>query len=524
MVFSRKIFRSFIRDERGVFAVVFGIMAIVLVALGGAAVDFVNVQNARSLTQNSLDSTALALQPEIYNKTEAELKALGEAQLLERLSAINVSAELETVSADTTEGTIFLEARIEVPLPFLALVGISSMNTRIHSQATRKQLFLEVGMVLDNSGSMNSFSRMDNLKTAAASATEILFDGAETSTTTKIGIVPFTSFVNIGVANANAPWIDVAGNSSIANDNFDDDDDESTPFNGPVNRLALYDQLTNVQWGGCVDARPHTETSGPTAHLDTDDTPPDIADPDTLFVPSFSPDTPDAWAGWQSDYISDTAAAACAPLGGGASARERQERICKYNGAVNTGAWGPNFDCPSAATLPLSNTKQTVLDSIDAMTAGGATNIHMGAIWGFRLLSPTLPFAEGRAYDPDTNKALIIMTDGENTMYSSSNMNGAHYYSPYGFPFNERIGEAGWSNTQLRTEMNARTVESCNNAKDAGITIYTIGLNPPNATTRTMLEDCASSLAHAFFPAAPNELDAVFIQIANQLSALRLSQ
>ncbi len=519
-----KSLKAFGGDEQGVFAVIFGVLAIVLVALGGAAVDFVSVQNARALTQSTLDSTVLALQPDIYSKTEPELQAIAEALLLERLSSINVGAEFETVTKNTAEGSLFLEARIDVPLPFLSLVGVSNINARVSATATRKQLFLEVGMVLDNSGSMNSFSRMDNLKTAASNATEIIFDGASTSTTTKIAIVPFTSFVNVGANNAGASWIDVTGNSSIANDNFDDDDDDSTPFNGPVNRLALYDQMNNVQWGGCVDARPHTETSGPTAHLDTDDTPPDLSDPDTLFVPSFSPDTPNSWAGWQSDYISDTAAAACSSLSGGASERERQERICKYSGNIDTGAWGPNFDCPSAALLPLSNTKQDVLDAIDVMAAGGATNIHMGTIWGLRALSPTLPFAEGRPYDADTTKALIIMTDGENTMYSANNMNGAHYYSPYGFPVNQRIGVWGWNNTQLRSEMNARTLEACNNAKAAGVVVYTVGLNPPNAATQTMLQQCASSLANAFFPAAPNELDTVFTQIANQLSALRLSQ
>ncbi len=515
--------QRFLTDERGVFAVIFGILAIVLVAFGGAAVDFVNIQNARSMAQSSLDSTVLSLQPTIYTQTELEILALAQPILMERLSAINVTAVLDTISVDQEEGALFLEARLTVPLPFLGLVGINEMSTRVASQATRKQLFLEVGMVLDNSGSMNWSSRMTNLKTAASNATEILFEGQSVSTTTKIGIIPFTSFVNVGANNAAAPWIDVDGNSSIASDNFDDDDDENTPFFGPVDRLALYNQLSNAQWGGCVDARPNTETSGPDAHLDTDDTTPDLADPDTLFVPSFSPDTPDSWASWQSDYESDTASPTCPPLIG-ASDRERQERLCKYNGSISTSSWGPNFDCPSAAILPLSDQKADILEAIDDMDAGGATNIHMGAIWGFRVVSPTEPFSEGNPYDPDTMKVLIIMTDGENTMYSTNNMNGAFYYSPYGFPYNERIGAVGWSNTQLRTEMNNRTVESCNNAKAANIVVYTIGLDPPNATTQNMLEDCASSLAQAYFPEQPSELDDVFADIASQLSALRLDQ
>jgi len=513
--------KDFLSDERGVFAVIFGLMSIILIAVSGGVVDFVNVQNARSMAQTAIDSTTLSLQPTIFTNSEAQILALAEPILIERLSTINVSVDLETVTINPDQGTLFMEARLNVPLSFLSLVGVSNMNTRVSSQATRKQLFLEVAMVLDNSGSMNSYSRMTNLKTAASNATEILFDGAATSTTTKIGIIPFTSFVNIGANNANSPWIDNAGNSSIAPDNFDNDNNDSTPFFGPVNRLALYNQLSNAQWGGCVEARPHEQIAGTSTNLDTDDIEPIANNPDTLFVPSFSPDTPDSWAGWQSDYENDSSN--CPELSG-ASDRERQERLCKYQGSIDTSSWGPNFDCPSTPILPLSDQKSDILTAIDDMDAGGATNIHMGAIWGYRVLSSTRPFIEGRPYDPDTKKVLIIMTDGENTMYAANNMNGAYYYSPYGFPVNERIGALGWSNNQLRSEMNNRTIESCTNAKASNIVIYTIGLDPPNSTTQSMLEDCASSLSQAFFPENPSELDDVFAQIANQLSALRIAQ
>ena len=363
--------------------------------------------------------------------------------------------------------------------------------------------------------------------------------------------MPFTFFVNVGAGNASASWLDVAGSSSIANDNFDDDDNDSTPFTGPVNRLALYDQLRNVSWGGCVDARPHTVTGGG-AHLDTDDTAPNIFDPDTLFVPSFAPDTPDSWATWLNDYIEDSRAVLSSSrssfrasasvseriiidervelISGTCNAdssfsdRELQERLCKYSGAVDTSAWGPNMDCPSAEILPLTNIKQEVLDAVDAMVANGGTNIHMGAVWGFRALSPTEPFTEGGNYDEATAKVMIIMTDGENTTYSNSNMNGASYNTAYGYPYNGRLGAVGWSSADMRAEMDVRTVESCANAKVQDITVYTIGLNPPNSATRTMLQNCATSYSHAYFPTLPSELDSVFAEIANQLAALRLAQ
>ena len=512
----------FRRDEHGVFAVIFGILSIVLVATSGAVVDYVGVQQARSQAQIALDAAVLALQPAIYTLEEEEIRVLAEDMVQERMVASGVVIEVETAQKVVLDGTLFLQARMTVPLAFVSLVGITEMNARVAAQATRKKLAVEVMMVLDNSGSMASSSRMTNLKTAASNATEILFDGETTLPNVFIGIVPFTSFVNIGSSNSGASWLDVVGASSIANDNFDDDSDDSTPYNGPVNRLALYDQLSNMSWRGCVDARPHTST-GVGAHLDTDDTPPTNSDPDTKIVPAFGPDTPDAWASWLADYEDDNDAPACGGISGG-SDRERQERLCKYNGSISTSSWGPNFDCPSAELLPLTNVKQPVLDAIDAMVASGATNIHMGTIWGFRGLSPSEPFTEGGDYEEATAKVMIIMTDGQNTMYSRSNMNGASYNSPYGYPYNGRLGAVGWSSGQMRAEMDVRTIESCSNAKAQDITVYTIGLNPPNSATQTMLENCATSIAHAYFPTVPSELDAVFADIANQLAALRLAQ
>lgn len=57
--------RDFVRDEQGAFAVIFGLIAIVLVALGGSTVDFSMLQSNRATMQTAMDSAALALQPRI---------------------------------------------------------------------------------------------------------------------------------------------------------------------------------------------------------------------------------------------------------------------------------------------------------------------------------------------------------------------------------------------------------------------------------------------------------------------------
>lgn len=608
-------FRS---DERGAFLVIFGVLAIVLVATSGAVVDYTSIEQARTRAQVALDTASLGLQPRIYNTTTTDLTTAAQELLVQQLGtatgqiwsvcagqAVPPCAQIDDLTTDTVEGTIHIAASIKVPTPFVSLVGIPQVTAAIVSEATRKKLNLEVVMVLDNSGSMSSYSRMTKLKEAATCATNVLFNGdcsdnavAATSNNVWIGIVPFTEFVNVGTANKTASWMDQSGNSSIANDNFDDDDNDATPYTGAVDRFALFDQLSNVGWTGCVEARP--------APYDTDDTEPTNGNPDTLFVPVFGPDEPDS--GFYNSYIADSPSscpqpprwvwtqvktkcsskatsawsynsascsgtttntyvqtdqngvvtnpttepaslynnpATCTTSYSGSgwgpytntkvrtcnyyfSSRELQERMCKYNGATaSTSKDGPNSDCPGAALLPLTDDKASVISRISSMKADGGTNIHQGTIWGYHALSPTEPLTEGTDYDGANSKIMIIMTDGENTHRYVNNMNKASWYVAYSYPYNGRL--TGNSTSALQTEMNNRTLTSCTNAKagngvDPGITIYTVGLNPPNQATKDLLTNCASDANKAFFPTDSSDLTAVFETIANQLSKLRLAK
>ena len=595
--------RRFPHDERGAFAAMFGLMAIAIVALSGAIVDFVKVEQARNQAQVALDAAALALQPSIYSLDEATLRQQAEDLLIERINDANIGVSVELAVANTTDGSLGLQARLTVDTIFVSLVGVRNINARLVSEATRKKLALEIAMVLDNSLSMASYSRMSNLKIAATSATNILFTGKTNPTASdvdspnvSIAIVPFAYWVNVGASNSAELWLDQDGISPISNDNFDDDDDDSTAFDDPVDRLALYDSMVDEPWTGCVEARPYPYS--------VDDTPPDPTNPATLFVPTFAPDEKDS--GYFNSYIGDdplncqssrdctyvrqyggcknngnncswgpvntytatypdgsteTSGSACSCNGetilsdtgyiltgpnnnklktrtrtcvdwysniGGLSDRERQERLCKYNGAnpsySGIGA-GPNGGCVSTEVLPLNGARSTVIARINAMSAEGLTNIHQGAIWGFHVLSPGAPFTEGDDYDTATAKVMILMTDGENTYFSANNMNGTRYYSPYGYLWNGRLGTIGVDDAgDMQDLVDGLTVEACESAKDEDIEIYTIALNPPNQDTIDMMTACASTPAKAYFPTAASELDTVFQSIAQQLADLRLAR
>lgn len=622
--------KRFRGDESGMFAIIFAALAIVIVALAGAAMDYSAVMQARTRAQLALDSAALGLQPTIFTTgvTADTIKPKALALITERLAGSGVSVSIGQPSINKTEGTLDLSAAITVPTAFVRLIGFPSLTVRLASEATRKRLNLEVAMVLDNSRSMSSSSRMTNLIAAAKCAENILFNSDCNSTATtaaatdvKIAVIPFTLAVNVGPSNANATWLDRSGaNSAITRNNFDSDDNEATAYTGSVDRIALTNSITGLTWGGCVEARIHDTASSPQRLYDVDDTTPNSAVPYSLFTPYFAPDEPDS-GGYNNNYLNDRPSscsnkdkgswswtqnkysctkssssydsATCdetrtsnsyaqldqnggtvspasttqpASIGGndptcstsyttvsssgsGSSRRyqnrrviacnysftdrELQERLCKYAGNTPSGisqasVIGPNGDCPTNPILPLTGTKADVTAALNQLSPQGGTNIHAGVEWGYHVLSPTEPFTQGLAYSTSTSKVMIVMTDGENTAYQTGNMNGATYYSSYGFPYNARLGNMSSTNDELQAEMNSRLLQSCANAKADGIVIYTIGLavdstSDPAGNTQ-MLKDCSSGTGFWYFPSSSSELTSVFTAIAEQLAVLRLAK
>ncbi len=315
-----ELLHRFRRDDRGVFAVFFAIIALVLIATSGAVVDFTSIQQTRTRAQTALDAAALALQPRITTDNVATLKTKAQALLTERLADASITAVVGNPVVNTTEGTLELTASVSKGTIFVRMVGITTLSANILSQATRKQLDLEVAMVLDNSGSMtttmsNGSSRMTNLKRAARCATDILFnsitacddttlnnsDGlTPTNANVKVGISPFTEFVNVGTANKTATWMDQTGAAPVSKMGFDNDDNDANTFSANVNRFSLYTAL-GITWEGCVEARNHTTGTGG-YYYDTQDLEPSTGTPDSLYVPTFAQDQAD---GYDDSYIND---------------------------------------------------------------------------------------------------------------------------------------------------------------------------------------------------------------------------
>lgn len=202
-------FRS---DERGAFLVIFGVMAIVLVATSGAVVDYTAIEQARTRAQQALDTAALGLQPTMYESgvTEAVLKTESENLLVQQLNAsggegwsicddqaIPPCARIDDVVPDLDAGTLHLEATVKISTAFVALIGFPTMEAKLVSEAARGSINVEVALALDTTGSMAG-QRIIDLRAATEDFIQTVVKDVQTPAYSKVALVPYSMAVNVG--------------------------------------------------------------------------------------------------------------------------------------------------------------------------------------------------------------------------------------------------------------------------------------------------------------------------------------
>lgn len=210
----------------------------------------------------------------------------------------------------------------------------------------------------------------------------------------------------------------------------------------------------------------------------------------------------------------------------------RQRNWMKYVGRQYTGTNGPYTGCFPPVITDLTNDKALLLNRINALTTNGNTHIPLGLSWGWRLVSPGEPFTRGVAYDDDSFiKAIVLMTDGDNTMSSQNSTLNRTVYSPYGYGAQQRMGAGITTATNMKTEMDASLTRTCNNIKalqdqdgEDRVRIYTIAFTVTDPTTINLLRNCASKPEMFFNSGDSAALQTAFQTIATDLSNLRISQ
>ncbi len=493
---KRSIFRAFQRDEDGAIAIIFALVLLPMLALMGAAIDYSRMVIDRSQAQDALDAAVLATVKQIPYMRDNELRNMVESFVSANVpSGTDVNIDLVQISRNPN--TIKVWASGETEMTFMKLLQIDRKPFKAKSKAESGNQGIEVVMVLDNSGSMRY--SMSSLKSAAKDLIDVLEENKEEFKSLKVGVVPFNHLIRLDAGRETAKWLDQNAKSSVHR------------YNLPPksNRFELFKTLKDPytkkaeEWEGCMEARPHP--------YDVMDTSPESTKNDSYFIPFFYPDTREAHNhryNSYNDYLPKK-------VKWNKPNKSTYERYGEYYKQKFSKGRGPNYYCYIARLQPLTSNMNSVRTKLSSMQANGYTNIHMGTIWGVRVLSPQTPFSEGASYnDTENRKFLIVMTDGANT-YSG-------HYQAYGWSNDGRIS----GSSSIQREMNNRTEEACQEAKDNKIEVFTIAYNNPGSTTKAMMKRCGTNGDddHYFDASNASKLKKAFEEIAKAITKVRITE
>lgn len=418
-------FRS---DEHGAVALIFGLSVFVLVFCVGLAIDGGRAYSVSQRIAAALDAAALAGAKLLDQEAADDTQVRAAVEAYFRAHTVNVHVPGTqfrnlTVVPNRADGSVKVSVDVVMPTTFAQLAHINTFEFLKESTVIYNMKRVELAMVLDVTGSMNSSGKLEAMKNAARDVVDALIDSSGgRPSQNKIGLAPYSASVNVG------------------------------GFYGAVAAGP------NALGDTCV-----IERLGPAS---LEDNPPSVGSRvDVMTTPPPSPPNP--------DY---------------------------------------RYSCPDADLLALTNDRDVLRTRIGSFAASGWTAGHIGAAWGWHLLSPNWGSVWGSTpasySDRTVIKAVLIMTDGVfNTAYKS--------------------GHAQSEDAQ-RDESYAEFGQLCDAIKAQGVKIYTVALGlssePEPNRTRALdaMSACATSPAHFFETDSGDELRSAFQSVAEQLNSLRI--
>jgi len=463
----------FCRDERGSVTYFAIFMMMMMMLVGGIAVDLMKNEMARTRVQATLDRAVLAaadldqtLDPAAVVTDYFVKSGLGDYS---PTVTVNEGLNFRTVSATAAPGTTRTQ--------FMRLMGVPELPVNAGGTAEERVSNVEISMVLDISGSMGSNDKMENLQDAAKTFIDTVIRD-ETEDLISVSLIPYTAQVSAGEDIFTAMQItDLDGNPGWCVD-FEPDDFDTTT----VRMDGTYEQMQFFDEGWNRYNNQHITNPGCPGRDDGNSDPRNRGYEQII---SFSQ-----------------------------NAATLKNRIDNYRARANTSIhlgmkWGVALLDPSFRPVTQALGLQNKVDSA----------------FGNR----PAPYS-----DVETLKTVLLMTDGQNVnttrihrwAYEDSYSNRVHWLSRPLHWYLNRYWRGSWDDVRYTKYTSAQAdgfLENiCTAAKEKGIVVWSIGFEVTNYSAGVM-EDCASSPSH-FFRVEGIEITEAFEAIAKQINQLRLTQ
>lgn len=478
----KSLFRKYASDTRGNTAMIFALSLVALLSAVAGAVDFSQLLWQKRQAQDALDEAALAVAIASTNDTDTQ-KAIALAVFKQNVDAKKVNATISTMKFDSVARTFAMTASGTYQPYLLQLAGITSMPYTVNSSTVKAaDGTLEVALVLDNTWSMSASldgtqTKIQVLKTAAASLVSSVMTTANKNYV-KMAIVPYANYVNVGTGNRGQSWMSVPA-------------DYSTTSAKTCKTVSTKSTCTGGTQGTCTgnqDGVPYTYSCWIVPQTCT-----------TVAVTPYQScsggtTTNYKWYGCVYNQMSS-------------SNLVMPDATAAYSGIMQTsqGCLNPIVPLTNDSTIVTSGVNNLV---VNIGSYKPETYIPGGLIWGVNVLSPPVPFSEGAKYDSKNKqprKAIVLMTDGANTQYSTSS------------------GSVSTANSAQLATTYSDQKKVCDYAKGKNIEIYAIGFGVTDPTSLAALKYCATDTAHYFDAKSSADLIAAFKTIGGQLTKVRIT-
>ncbi|WP_243613203.1 TadE/TadG family type IV pilus assembly protein [Shimia aestuarii] len=359
----------FRHDESGVLVGFSVFLFLIILLVGGIGIDLMRSEMNRTRMQHTLDRAVLA--------------AADMGQTLDPKSVVrdyfaksNLSETLTYLDDDTglNYRVVTARAKRDTKTNFMKLAGIDTLSAVAAGRAEERIGGVEISLVLDVSGSMNSNSRLSNLKVAAKDFIDTMDANTEDGKLS-ISIVPYATQVSASKKLFDTLNASISGNMDV-------------------------DTVINPNASG-VEAAANQQGYSHCIHFDAEDFDTTELDPDERWTQAmhFSP--------W-SDY----------------DGRDNDPKQLVQTPVCRTDS--------GSEIMALEKNKTTLKNYINGLWAGGNTSIDVGMKWGVAMLDPSTQdiidylidedvisddFVDRptRYEDGDALKVIVLMTDGQNT-------------------------------------------------------------------------------------------------------------
>ncbi len=478
-------FKRFAQETSGNVALFFALSISSMTAAGGVAMDYSKASNAKSTLSSSADSAAIAGARTRGNAAarEAAARQVFEANLRTAGYTGPVAVTYRNIMSGDMNTGYRIEASGTVRSWFGTFTGNPNAQIATASQASSGgEDPIEIVFVLDTTDSMEG-DRIVNLKSATLNILDEINRRSPRPGLVKVGVVPFSQYVNVGMSNRNQSWIDVRPDYqepivTTCTMQF--------PVVGTTNcRTVNYPATPSVPPYSCMrDGRPRMCGGSSGSPASTGNV------CDSVYgtvAQSVCTNSGGNWVRWDG----------CV----GSRAYPLETSDSRYDVRI-PGILGISCGTPIQNLTTDLNAVRTTISNLTTM---GETYLPAGVIWGWRMLSPGEPLNAAVVSGTGTKKFMIMVTDGRNTK------------SP-NYPMHE--GNDGAMADQLTRETCANVARDRSNP----IQMSTVAFEVDGLDVKRILQDCARGTGGQFYDATnADRLREAFGQIIESVFTVRLT-